>query len=215
MAIKYSDVLSEKVPATLKSLASNEPVSGYGMKIFNDMLGLKLTETGFALGINNSAWYGMVNEGVLNPNLSILLRLYACFIDSVPRMVPPTIPELVSQIKAIDPSFNEGTIGLILGYDKSGLYRIDDPAAWEKAVQPTRVLAWLISKLLKENPSNWTYIKAALDLEAQSRGFSDLNEVVERGRWRRRQKDNSKTKSDQPDSEAKGLIVKKLKRSGA
>jgi|TARA_Y100001934_G_scaffold283650_2_gene405192 hypothetical protein len=222
MAIKYSEKLSEKVPASLKEFTSDKPLTGYDMKKLNEQADLKLTESGNAFGINTSAWYGALKKGELKPNISLLLRMYAAFFEHIPRIHPPSLEELIEQIKAVDPDFKVAKIGVYLGYDVSSFYRVTDTTAWDKAAQPTRVLAWLISTLLKENPNNWEYIKAVFDIEAVSRGHSSLEDIVNQGGWRQpgevptpenpKQSVKPKTKTLAKKAPAQGVVKKVLKK---
>ena len=98
MAIKYSEKLSEKVPASLKEFTSDKPLTGYDMKKLNEQADLKLTESGNAFGINTSAWYGTLKKGELKPNISLLLRMYAAFFEHIPRIHPPSLKELIHSL---------------------------------------------------------------------------------------------------------------------
>tara|TARA_R110001592_G_scaffold33503_12_gene116008 strand:- start:588 stop:1232 length:645 start_codon:yes stop_codon:yes gene_type:complete len=182
MEIKYSDILNEKIVNTLKEFASNRALTGVDMKRLMTHHDLSLTEQGNALGVNTSSMYSKKGSNVLDPNLSILLRLYAAFEDKLPRLTPPDIDDLIAKIRKADPEITPHSIGPILGYDLSSGYRLRK-AGLTTANPTTRVLAWLIDQLLDEDLGNWEYIKAAILTEASARGHAEPMDVLKQGGW--------------------------------
>lgn len=208
MQIQYSDILKIKILNTLKEFASTRALTGVDMKRLMTHYDLSLTEQGHALGVNTSAMYSKNGANVLDPNLSILLRLYAAFEEKLPRLTPPDIDDLIAKIMEADPDITPHSIGPILGYDLSSGYRLRKNGI-ATANPTTRVLAWLIYDLLNEDIGNWFYIKETILTEAKARGHSDPQHVLRQGGWG---KFKPKVLGASDDEGKTGLIKKPLVR---
>jgi len=183
MPIQYDANLKNIIDENMKEFAEPCALTGVELQKLTENYGLKLSETGNALGINTSALYGKQKAPKpLKTNVSILLRLYAAFDDHLPRITPPSVSDLVAIIQKADPDLPGYAVGPILGLEATSGHRLNE-TGFENAHQTTRVLAWLIHNLLTEDLGNWAVIKQVLMIEAEARGVPDPSTVFRRGGW--------------------------------
>jgi len=197
------ETFSELVPAHMKELS--EPITLKGTQIdriiqHND---LHLTEISMALGVNTAALYSKKSEPKdLQSSVSLLLRLFSAFPDKLPRIPTISLAELGGMIEAIDPSFTSSySIGPLLGLETNSSYRFTK-SGFNKTTQTTKVLAWLIHTLLKENPENWWVIKEVVETEAAARKINPPASVWKQGGWNKYKRNDAQSeKTPQTSSE--------------
>ncbi|MNJ44259.1 hypothetical protein D3C77_393030 [compost metagenome] len=135
--------------------------------------------------MNTAAMYGLKNADLpLKAPLAILLRLYAAYPETLPRMWTPSFAEFISLVRKAEPDFKEYAAGPLLGIDKNSIYRIrDSNEGFESCKESTKILVALIYRLLNENLDNWPVIKDAVQVEASSRGL-DPEQIWKKGKWK-------------------------------
>lgn len=210
-------VVNDNLPAFSKSMVLN----GKHMERLLTHYNLKLTEKSNAMGINSSALYGKSKaDEQLKTNASILLRLYSVFEDYIPRIQPPDVRDLIAKIQEVEPEFPDYAIGTLLGLEPTSGYRLIE-IGFDDSIQTTRVLAWLIYKLLCDDSSNWSIIKTVVFCEAAARGIDPPESVLKSGGWNRNEPvvpgsvptaKNADTSGTSGKSTAPGRVSKKPRR---
>lgn len=180
------DSLFARMPPGLRRLAEPTALHGEDIALVPEQFGLHLTEIGMGLGINTAALYGKkATPAKINSTVAILLRLYAAFPEFIPRIEPPEPEALFNLISELDPKFKTYYLGPLLGLETNSSYRINREG-FTGCAQTTRALAALIYRLLRVDPSNFSLIREAVELEAQASGISPASEIWKRGGWKQR-----------------------------
>jgi len=218
MESRQEKKLKYKTPYNLIEFADKKALTGAQMKKFLDHYGLKLTESGHALGINTSALYGKKKaQEPLHPSVSLLLRLYTQFDHMLPRIKPPSTDELIDIIQAAEPGLPRYAIGPLLGLEPTSGHRLNTNGL-DTAAQSTRILAWLIHTLLKQSLKNWDTIKSALIVEAMARNTPNPENVLREGGWNKNppnlpsQRASNASDTDSNEPAKAGLIRRKVTR---
>lgn len=217
---------------TLRSSVSEEnenlsqPVllRGSNLDQFSSTQQLGLIERSTAFGMNTAAMYGLKNADLeLKAPLAILLRLYAAFPETLPRMWTPTFTDFILLVQKAEPGFKDFSAGPLLGIDKNSIYRIRNEG-FDVCKESTKILVTLIYRLLSENLANWSVIKDTVKVEATSRGL-DPELIFKKGKWKNPAAGTEKSdksistkkptstrkirKTATPDSTVEGSTVKK------
>lgn len=191
--------LSKQIPTHLQQFAEPRLLTGADielMRIHND---LHVSQVGMAVGLNTAAIYGKKSSHApLQSALAILLRLYAAAPEYLPCVSTPSVPQLLSKIKEHEPEFQLGSIGPLLGIESNGSYRRRE-TGFNEASQTSRMLAWLIYRLLDEKgDAGWQTIKCAIETEAAARNICPPSEVWRSGGWKKFLKKKKKDAAEQP-----------------
>lgn len=202
---------------TLRSSVSEEnenlsqPVvlRGSNLDQFASTQNLGLIERATAFGMNTAAMYGLKNADLeLKAPLAILLRLYGAFPETLPRMWTPSFTEFILLVQKAEPGFKEYSAGPLLGIDKNSIYRIRNEG-FDVCKESTKILVTTIYRLLKEDLSNWSVIKDAVQVEASSRGL-DPEQIWKKGKWKNPVSDAEK--AEQADESKKPTSTRKIRK---
>jgi hypothetical protein len=202
---------------TLRSSVSEEnenlsqPVvlRGSNLDQFASTQNLGLIERATAFGMNTAAMYGLKNADLeLKAPLAILLRLYGAFPETLPRMWTPSFTEFILLVQKAEPGFKEYSAGPLLGIDKNSIYRIRNEG-FDVCKESTKILVTTIYRLLKEDLSNWSVIKDAVQVEASSRGL-DPEQIWKKGKWKNPASDTEKVK--QTEETKKPTSTRKIRK---
>lgn len=117
----------------------------------------------------------------------------APFPKTLPRMWTPTFVEFILLVQKAEPGFKEYSAGPLLGIDKNSIYRIRNEG-FDVCKESTKILVTTIYRLLKENLSNWSVIKDAVQVEASSRGL-DPEQIWKKGKWKNSTSDTNPSES--------------------
>lgn len=185
--------LRSKVTAGNETLATPTLLRGSNLDQFASTENLGLVELSAAIGMNTSAMYQLKNKDLpLKTPLAILLRLYAAFPETIPRMWTPSFTEFYNLIRKAVPDFQEYSVGPLLGIDKNSIYRIRQEG-FDECKDATKILVLLIYRLLTEDLKNWSVIKEIVELEAKARNL-DPELIWKKGSWNSSDKKKTATK---------------------
>lgn len=202
---------------TLRSSVSEEnqtlsqPVvlRGSNLDQFASTQNLGLIERATAFGMNTAAMYGLKNADLeLKAPLAILLRLYGAFPETLPRMWTPSFTEFILLVQKAEPGFKEYSAGPLLGIDKNSIYRIRNEG-FDVCKESTKILVTTIYRLLKEDLSNWSVIKDAVQVEASSRGL-DPEQIWKKGKWKNPTSETEK--AEQSEDSKKPTNTRKIRK---
>lgn len=175
--------LRSSVSEENENLSQPMVLRGSNLDQFASTQNLGLIERATAFGMNTAAMYGLKNADLeLKAPLAILLRLYGAFPETLPRMWTPSFTEFILLVQKAEPGFKEYSAGPLLGIDKNSIYRIRNEG-FDVCKESTKILVTTIYKLLKEDLSNWSVIKDAVQVEASSRGL-DPEQIWKKGKWK-------------------------------
>ena len=193
-----------------ETLATPTLLRGSNLDQFASTENLGLVELSAAIGMNTSALYQLKNKDLpLKTPLAILLRLYASFPKTIPRMWTPTFIEFYLLVRKAAPDFQEYSVGPLLGIDKNSIYRIRQEG-FDECKDATKILVLLIYRLLTENLKNWGVIKDIVELEAKSRGL-DPELIWKKGSWKQEsKKPTSKPRSPTRTPQPKESVTKPI-----
>lgn len=185
------------VPPHLRRFTEATPLEGSDMELLTIHNHLHLTEISMALGVNTAALYSKKSsQAALNSSVSILLRLYAALPEFLPHLELPSVPQLIAEIKKVEPNFLLYNLGPLLGLETNSSYRLRDEG-FEGATQTTRVLAWLIYEILTKYPEKgWPIIKSVIETEAKARKIVPTSSVWRHGGWSRSLKKEKAKKAE-------------------
>lgn len=175
--------LRSSVSEENENLSQPMVLRGSNLDQFASTQNLGLIERATAFGMNTAAMYGLKNADLeLKAPLAILLRLYGAFPETLPRMWTPSFTEFILLVQKAEPGFKEYSAGPLLGIDKNSIYRIRNEG-FDVCKESTKILVTTIYRLLKEDLSNWSVIKDAVQVEASSRGL-DPEQIWKKGKWK-------------------------------
>lgn len=199
--LRRRQTLLARVPPKLKPLCRPDILQGEDIDLLPQHCNLHLSEVGMALGVNTSALYSKKSAASrVNSSVSLLLRLYASFSHMIPRITPPDAETFLEKIRLVEPGFAKYSLGPLVGIEANSSYRLIEKN-FVGASQTTRVLVWLIDKILDEDPNNWALIKAAVEVEAEARNIMPPSSVWKSGGWQRNKSlKNAKTPGKKTDA---------------
>lgn len=186
----------------LAHIAKPVPITGSDISKITETFGLHLTEASLMLGQNTSSLYEKKKKDAQQPaNISILLRLYTAMPEYMPILQPPAIDDLIKKIQSIDPSFDRSWIGILLGLEKNSSFRLRRESI-NRGSQTTKVLSYLIYKMITDNPNNWFLIKEAVETESAARKITPAESIWTEGGWNRNLEEENpeKTKNKVKDN---------------
>lgn len=204
--------LRSKVSEENENLSQPVLLRGSNLDQFSSTQQLGLIERATAFGMNTAAMYGIKNADLeLKAPLAILLRLYAAYPETLPRMWTPTFTDFILLVQKAEPGFKDYSAGPLLGIDKNTIYRIRNEG-FDVCKESTKILVTLIYRLLSEKLSNWSVIKDAVQVEASSRGL-DPELIWKKGKWKNQTDTIEKT--DKASTPKKPTSTRKIRKTAA
>lgn len=200
--------LRSSVSEENENLSQPMVLRGSNLDQFASTQNLGLIERATAFGMNTAAMYGLKNADLeLKAPLAILLRLYGAFPETLPRMWTPSFTEFILLVQKAEPGFKEYSAGPLLGIDKNSIYRIRNEG-FDVCKESTKILVTTIYRLLKEDLSNWSVIKDAVQVEASSRGL-DPELIWKKGKWKN---PTTESKGDRAEETKKPTSTRKIRK---
>ncbi len=167
----------------LAHLAKPIQITGSDISKVSETFGLHLSEIGLMMGLNTSALYEKKKKNDAQPaNISILLRLYTAMPEYISTIEPPDINDLIEKIQDIDPDFEVSSIGMMLGLEKNSSFRLRRDGLGNSS-QTTKMLSYLINKMITDDRLNWFLIKEIIELESAAREISPPESIWTEGGW--------------------------------
>lgn len=169
---------------------------------FRQLNGLGSSEFAWVLGISPKTMhmYRQRPELRIDPSVSILMRhLYQNPSDLNLLIHRPGSPRaLYEKIKVIDPTFERGHLGILVGSSAAAGHSMTSPDAEVKPIAHRAIT--LLEKHLKVSDDIYWHMRAATEAEAFARGI-DPKALWEGARWHPQSMDDDQNDQDPDDDE--------------